>query len=422
VIWLVVGLLAVAADAGAGGATARDAPAADARAAAGGLCLTGARLVDPERRTITPGDVAIADGRIQAVGPRVAARCQGKALRLDGLYVVPGFIDLHVHGWGNPSPTGDAEEDPGREVVARTVVRAGVLATADLAGAGEAGLALRDRLRGSPEHADLFVAGTLFRAAGGDVAAKVAALAPRRPDLVKLFARGEGRAATLGAAVAEARRRGWKTVVHIDDWAGARAAVEAGASAITHFEDEVTIPEDLVRAMAAKGIAAIPTMAVQCDLARIAADQGLLDDPLLGRVTTPALRDQYRAPDRFEDKARYWVRWQREGCVPHDFVSLRRLHGAGVRLLAGADTGNLGTFQGWSLHREMELMAEAGVPAWDALRAATTEAARFLGLPWGLRPGAQASLVVLEASPLEAIRNTRRIRAVVHHGRVVWPR
>jgi imidazolonepropionase-like amidohydrolase len=188
---------------------------------------------------------------------------------------------------------------------------------------------------------------------------------------------------------------------------------------VTHFEDEAVIPADLPRLMATRGIASLPTMAVQCDLARMVADPGLLDDPLLARVTTPALRAEYRARDRFTDKARYWEEWQREGCVPHDFASLRRLVAARVPLLAGADTGNLGTFQGYSLHREIELMVEAGVPAWTALASATTGAARFLGVPWGLAPGAPANLLVLEGSPLADIRNTRKLRLVINLGRVV---
>ena len=88
-------------------------------------------------------------------------------------------------------------------------------------------------------------------------------------------------------------------------------------------------------------------------------------------------------------------------------------------ILAGSDTGNLGTFQGFSLHRELELLAEAGLPAWDTLRAATTLAARFLRDPWGLQPGAPANLIVLDASPLERMSNTRRIRQIIHRGRIL---
>jgi imidazolonepropionase-like amidohydrolase len=100
---------------------------------------------------------------------------------------------------------------------------------------------------------------------------------------------------------------------------------------------------------------------------------------------------------------------------------LRGLRAAGVSILAGSDTGNLGTFQGYSVHREIELMVEAGIPPWEALRAATTEAARFVGLDWGVRVGAPANLIVIAGSPVADIRNTRRIVNVVHRGHVIAP-
>ena len=105
--------------------------------------------------------------------------------------------------------------------------------------------------------------------------------------------------------LAEAARVGLPTVVHISSWEEARAAVRAGARALTHFEDELVIPPDLVGLMAERGVQAIPTMAVQCDLARLVERPALLDDPLLQRVTGPSLRQAYRDPGRFIEKARH---------------------------------------------------------------------------------------------------------------------
>ena len=82
-------------------------------------------------------------------------------------------------------------------------------------------------------------------------------------------------------------------------------------------------------------------------------------------------------------------------------------------MLTGTDGGNFGVFQGYSVHRELELLAEAGVSPWAALRAATTDAARFLDRRWGVEPGDEATLLVLEASPVEAIANTKRVHTVI---------
>ena len=118
-------------------------------------------------------------------------------------------------------------------------------------------------------------------------------------------------------------------------------------------------------------------MAVQCDLARLVERPALLDDPLLARVTGPALRAAYRgAATASSTRPATGCDWQREGCVPQRLsVACDACTRAGVPVLAGSDTGNLGTFQGFSLHRELELLAEAGLPPWEALRAGTTEAA-----------------------------------------------
>jgi imidazolonepropionase-like amidohydrolase len=90
----------------------------------------------------------------------------------------------------------------------------------------------------------------------------------------------------------------------------------------------------------------------------------------------------------------------------------------GVRLLAGTDLSYFHS-PGFSLHDELALLAESGLTAADALRAATVNPARlFPSLEVGsIAPGQRADLVVLDANPLEDIRNTQRISGVVLRGR-----
>ena len=99
--------------------------------------------------------------------------------------------------------------------------------------------------------------------------------------------------------------------------------------------------------------------------------------------------------------------------------AVRALAAAGVPMLTGTDGGNFGVFQGYSVHRELELLAKAGLSPWAALRAATTDAARFLDRRWGVEPGDEATLLVLDVSPVEAICNTKRVHAVIQRGAVV---
>ena len=91
-------------------------------------------------------------------------------------------------------------------------------------------------------------------------------------------------------------------------------------------------------------------------------------------------------------------------------------------MLTGTDAGNPGVIQGYSVHRELIRLVEAGLSPWEALPASTTGAGEFLGRPYGVRPGVVANLVVLDASPLDDIANTQRISLVVMRGQIAYRR
>ncbi|MCI0353961.1 MAG: amidohydrolase family protein, partial [Acidobacteria bacterium] len=96
------------------------------------------------------------------------------------------------------------------------------------------------------------------------------------------------------------------------------------------------------------------------------------------------------------------------------------LHRAGVPLLAGTDSTDAFVLAGFSLHQELELLVAAGLTPLQALQTATLYPARFLGqgTDRGLvDKGRVADLVLLEANPLEDIRNSRRINSVVIGGK-----
>jgi imidazolonepropionase-like amidohydrolase len=96
------------------------------------------------------------------------------------------------------------------------------------------------------------------------------------------------------------------------------------------------------------------------------------------------------------------------------------LYRAGVGVMPGTDAPLRNSPPGFGLHRELALLVRAGLSPFEALRAATLDAARFLGLSDSLgriARGQVADLILLDANPLEDVRNLQRIRAVVANGR-----
>jgi hypothetical protein len=93
---------------------------------------------------------------------------------------------------------------------------------------------------------------------------------------------------------------------------------------------------------------------------------------------------------------------------------------AGVEILAGSDAPNPYVYPGFSLHDELALLVEAGLTPLQALRTATLNPAKYLGLSDSsgtIEKGKLADLVLLDANPVDDIRNTQRIQAVVANGR-----
>jgi imidazolonepropionase-like amidohydrolase len=163
-----------------------------------------------------------------------------------------------------------------------------------------------------------------------------------------------------------------------------------------------------------------PTLTVQRNMAFI-QDPAVRNDPRV-RYMPPEIvsgwdpAGDFRLNDRTEEDyelARASYRKLKELIGP-----MRR---AGVDFLAGTDVINPYCFPGFSLHDELTLLVEAGLSPMEALQAATLNPARYLGQDKDLgtvEKGKIADLVLLDASPLDNIGNTRKIDAVVVNGKL----
>ncbi|MEM1250099.1 MAG: amidohydrolase family protein [Acidobacteriota bacterium] len=407
--------------------------------------VEGGRLVDPRTGVVEAGNLLIVDGRIVGRPQERPLGFLGEVVDARGGWVLPGLRDMHVHTAVSQAP--GALERVGTTKAAQRMLRAGVVGFLDLFNAEDLILGVRDRQRSSPEQeafrqADIYAAGPCLTATNGhcteyptptrvidtpkQAREQVSELARKRPDVVKLvyahatpgakrLARPTLDRETFRAALRAADERELPTVVHIRSWRDVRDAVEEGATAITHLPGGPA-PEGIERLFLESGTVIIPTMALG-DVA-LARDKERLDDPLLEEIASARILEAYRSFD-LEAPEQEGLRRGLAQAQSHRAQTLSRLAAAGVPIVAGTDAGNWFTVHGYSLHRELELYVEAGLTPLQALRSATVTAGDLLGRGWGLSAGDQGSVLVLEASPLDDIRNTRRIRAVVHHGRVV---
>ncbi|MFE3946060.1 hypothetical protein ACFXPV_30020 [Streptomyces sp. NPDC059118] len=162
--------------------------------------------------------------------------------------------------------------------------------------------------------------------------------------------------------------------------------------------------------LAANGTRVVPTLTVHHSLER--TDQLPTDSPefayLPGWLTEswPTIWSSLTSGRTAQDISRIHRIYE------HRLHLVAELHRAGVQLLAGTDTGTGYAVPGFSLHHELELLVEAGLPTRDVLHAATTAPARMLGLP-----DDRADLLVLDADPRTDIRHTQRIDSVLVDGR-----
>ena len=406
--------------------------------------------------------VVVRDGRIAEVAAAEGYRPPpGADVRdLGGRFVVPGFVDTHAHVTVlPPGPDGglaDRMDREASEAVLRTLVAFGVTSVRNPAAPLEDGPALRDAVAaGDVFGPTIRTAGPLINARrpGGtphdeaSVRAEVRRQAAGGVDLVKVYA---GLSPDLvGAAIDEAHALGLEVVGHLQRTTWGEAAA-LGIDHVTHGApwSAAYLPDSLRAAYGGSMRDRIAWLeGVDLDgpevrrTVRALAERGVTLDPTLVAFRTkfwgdapvylqnpdsvyapPLVRDDWRRGTfvddwTADDFARAKAAW------PVLLGLTRRLYEAGVPLGVGSDLPNPWVVPGASFHEEMRLMHEAGIPALDVLRFATSGGAAILGLDGTGRVavGAEADLVVLDADPLADLANTRAIALVVLDGRPLVP-
>ncbi len=402
------------------------------------LVLEHANLIDgissAPQRDVT---VVVAEGKIKVVSAaRISPQANAKRFDLSDLWLLPGFIDAHIHPWDIKfarSLLADTGMTTGRsmftvryvDVDLRERHRRGEFDLPDILAAGYPVLPnigtfpipgdmatifgdcpqLKD-LRGV---ADIGVAGAL-RIARANLDHHV--------DLIKVFATNgahfpdpRGRALSneqLAAVVAEARKAGVPVAVHAYGDDGVAAAVRAGVYSVEHG---VYLTDATLELMKKRNVFFVPTISAfpppdQTEnslsflAATLAPPASLFCQVLRMREFTAQGGEARAARDK--DLA-VSVR-----------DSARRAHKMGLRVLAGTDNGD-------TIGGEITELVGIGMTPMEAIQAATSRCAEALGISkrtGSIRPGMEADLVVLNGNPLEDIKAVTNVVLVVNDGRI----
>ncbi|SDD86748.1 amidohydrolase family protein [Aquimonas voraii] len=388
--------------------------------------IRGARVFDGDR--LWPrADVSVRNGRIEAIAESLPADGL-TVVEADGQTLLPGFIDAHVHAYGEAR---------------REALRFGTTTVLDMFGDPallQSARAERESL-GTSDRADLWGAGMLATAQGGHgtqfgvavatvdapeaAQAWVAARRAEGSDFIKLVRedlsayREKERMPTLDAArsqavITAAKAQGLRALAHVSTVANAIEVLEQGADGLVHVPQDAGDDRALVEAARVRSAFVTPTLSVIAAFSGV--DSDLADHPRLAERLSAGQREQLRGRPSFGPLAAQLIERAK--------ARVAALHAAGVPVLAGTDAPNPGTAFGISMHGELALLVEAGLSPLEALRAATSVPAQQFGLTdrGRIGPGLRADLVLVEGDPSADIRATRELVSVWKNGRRVDPR
>lgn len=434
------------------------------------LAIVHVDVVDVERgELLRDRTVLIRDGTIERIEPTVrggaaAAQEHGAHEVVDGSggYLIPGLWDMHAHMQARGMPPWISTD-----WLMPLLVAHGVTGVRDMASScdGAEGAACLERMRDWQRriHAGELLGPRLLalssfplnppwdrEVTAEQVRGVVGMIREQGLDFIKVYTRWSPQGFAL--LMAEARRAGIPVSGHIPLRVTTIEASQAGLRSIEHARDlpfdcfagaaefratarSQNPPVEVMRAMVDehdearcaeifRTLVRNDTWYVPTHITRrmdaYADDAAFRADPRLRYIPPTILESWNRDADRMValDPTPEGRRVMR-GFYERGLEITGAAHRAGVRVLVGTDGGDTYAFPGSGVHDELGELVLAGLSPAEALRAATSSSAEFLGLGdlhGSVATGRRADLVLLDANPLEDIDAVRRIRAVVFRG------
>ena len=407
--------------------------------------ITDVTVIDVENGIAVPGQTVVVLGdRIDQIGPQeqVSTPQGAKIINGHGLYLMPGLVDAHVHYFDAP-------------VFGRLMIANGVLLVRDTGMPNDYILKLRDELnRGATLGPEMVTTGAILDGypplipsisvgikTPEEGRAAVRNQTEAEVDMIKVYSRLD-RDVFL-AIVDEAQKVGLKVVAHLPETIYIEDAAAAGLASSEHFNgfekviakllgepvnltfkgqasdasyfhrlSEVNPDElqDVYQRIRASGMTICTTVVTFKTLTDI--KPFFAGDFPHSEYISQSVMDLWKSlwTQQSDLPAFIWQNWVQM------VVGLNK---AEVPLMVGTDLMLPGILPGYSVHEEMVIWQEAGIPAADVLRSATIVPAQFMGRGdrlGSLGEGKTASMVLVRGNPLEDIRNAQQIESVFLRG------
>ena len=392
----------------------------------GVIILEGATVIDGT------GDLPKPNTNIIINGSRIASLSSNttnnydfslakNVFNLTGKYIIPGLFDMHAHVANVRKISYNQNES---EYMLRMLLAHGITTIRNPGGPTEQSVALRENVsEGKIVGPQIFTAGQLLNTPDipvpfverqvqteHDVRQEVRTQAAFGVDYIKLYV---GLTPDLvAAAIDEAHINGKKVVGHLymTSWTD---AANLGIDALTH------------------GVPVSPFLLSEGDRQEFLAfgdhpfnhllwlDLVDLNGPEINNMISALVNNEIPVDPTLDIYEIIVKESQLQDLWPKVLQLTKKLYDNGVVLLSGSDIPNFDLVPGASLHHELELLVEAGIPPLEVIKIATRNGAQALGIEKDvgtIEPGKEADMIILSDNPIDSISNTKKIEAVINNG------